>query len=81
VALKKPSVRSAMDHTYKVIEIAGSSATSVDDAINNAVTRAAKTVRDLRWFQVSEIRGHIANQKIEHYQVTVKLGFTLEEAD
>jgi flavin-binding protein dodecin len=66
------------DHIYKKIELVGSSPKGIEDAVNNAVDRAAKTVRNMRWFEVSEIRGHIADNKIDHWQVTVKIGFTLE---
>jgi dodecin len=70
-----------MEHTYKIIEITGSSRTSIEDAVNNAITRAAMTVRELRWFEVAEIRGHLTDQKVEHYQVRLKLGFTLDEPE
>ena len=66
------------DHIYKKIELIGSSTIGLDDAVNNAVNRAAKTVRNMRWFEVSEIRGHIEENKISHWQVTVKVGFTLD---
>lgn len=66
------------DHIYKKIELIGSSPTSIEDAVNNAVNRAAKTIRNMRWFEVSEIRGHLEDGKVAHWQVTVKLGFTLE---
>ena len=66
------------DHTYKKIELVGSSPTGIEDAVNNAVSRAAKTVRNMRWFEVSDIRGHIEDNKIGHWQVTVKIGFTLD---
>lgn len=66
------------DHIYKKIELVGSSATGIEDAVNNAVKCAAKTVRNMRWFEVSEIRGHIADNKIDHWQVSVKVGFTLD---
>jgi flavin-binding protein dodecin len=67
------------DHVYKMIELAGSSATSIEDAIQNAITRAAKTLHDLRWFEVVETRGHIENGRVVHYQVVVKVGFTVED--
>ena len=67
------------DHVYKMIELAGSSETSIEDAIQNAITRAAKTLHDLRWFQVIETRGHIEGGRVVHYQVVIKVGFTLEE--
>ena len=66
------------DHIYKKIELIGSSTTGIEDAVNNAVKRAAKTVRNMRWFEVGEIRGHIEDNQINHWQVTVKIGFTLD---
>lgn len=69
------------DHIYKKIEIVGSSANSLEEAIENAVTRAAQSVKNLRWFEVAETRGHIEDGKVSHYQVTLKIGFTLEEED
>ena len=67
------------DHVYKSIEITGSSTNSVDDAIQRGVNKAAETVRNLRWFEVTQIRGHINDQKVEHFQVTMKIGFTLDD--
>lgn len=67
------------NHVYKTLELVGSSALSSDDAVKTAVTRASATVRNLRWFQVTETRGHIENGEIAHWQVTIKVGFTLEE--
>jgi flavin-binding protein dodecin len=67
------------NHVYKMIELAGSSATSIEDAIQNAITRAAKTLHDLRWFQVVETRGHIESGRVVHYQVVIKVGFTIED--
>lgn len=67
------------NHVYKVIELVGSSHNSVEEAIRNAVTRAAKTVQNMRWFEVTETRGHIEDQQIAHWQVTVKVGFTVSE--
>jgi dodecin len=69
------------DHIYKVIELVGSSETSIEDAIGKAVTRASETVRHLRWFEVLETRGQIENGKIHFYQVTVKVGFTMEDGE
>ena len=66
------------DHIYKKIELVGSSAIGIEDAVNNAVSRAAKTIRHMRWFEISEMRGHIQDNKIDHWQVTVKIGFTLD---
>lgn len=67
------------DHVYKIIELAGSSETSIEDAIQNAVAKAAKTLHGLRWFQVVETRGHIDDGQVKHYQVVVKVGFTVED--
>ena len=67
------------DHVYKVIELAGSSTTSIDDAIRNAIARASKTVRSMRWFEVIDTRGHIEGNAVAHFQVTLKIGFTLDE--
>lgn len=66
------------EHVYKVVEIVGSSPKSVDDAISSAVEKASKTLRELRWFEVVETRGHIENGKVGHYQVKLKIAFTLE---
>ncbi len=68
-----------MEHVYKSVELTGSSATGVEDAVQNAVTRASKTLHTLRWFQVTELRGGIENNAIAHWQVTMKVGFTLDE--
>jgi hypothetical protein len=67
------------NHTYRVIELAGSSEVSHADAIEHAIARAAKTMRGLRWFEVIQQRGEIEDGKIRHYQVTMKVGFTLED--
>lgn len=67
------------DHVYKTVEITGSSPESVTQAIDRAVTKASGTLRGLDWFEVSEIRGHIENGSVAHYQVTVKIGFRLED--
>ena len=67
------------DHVYKVVELVGSSPSSHADAIETAIARAAKTVRNLRWFEVVQTRGEIENGRIQHYQVTLKAGFTLDE--
>jgi flavin-binding protein dodecin len=66
------------DHVYKQIELTGSSPVSSDDAVRNAIARASKTIRDMRWFEVLDTRGHIENDGIAHWQVTIKVGFTLE---
>jgi flavin-binding protein dodecin len=67
------------EHVYKSIEITGSSSKSVEDAINGAIARASKTLHNLRWFQVSEVRGAIEDNRVGHWQVTMKVGFTLDE--
>ena len=66
------------DHVYKKIELVGSSPSSIEEAVNNALARAAKTVRNMRWFEVVETRGHIVDGKVDHWQVTLQVGFTLE---
>lgn len=66
-------------HTYKIIEIVGSSPTSSDDAIRSAIADAAKSLRNLKWFEVVETRGHIEDGALAHFQVTLKVGFTLDE--
>ena len=67
------------DHVYKMLELTGSSATSIEDAVATAIAKAAKTVRRMQWFQVLETRGHIEGGAVSHWQVTVKVGFTLED--
>lgn len=66
------------DHIYKTTEVVGSSTKSIDDAIEKAVARTAKTVSNLEWFEVTETRGHIADGKVGHYQVVLKIGFRLD---
>ncbi|MBI4923799.1 MAG: dodecin family protein [Devosia nanyangense] len=66
------------NHTYKKIELVGSSTTSITDAIESAIARAAKTTRGLDWFEVKEVRGHIEDGKVAHYQVAMKVGFRIE---
>ena len=66
------------DHVYKIIEIVGSSAKSIEDAIERAVARASETLDELRWFEVVNTRGHVENGKVAHYQVTLRIGFTLD---
>ncbi|MEU8828740.1 dodecin [Streptomyces sp. NPDC048636] len=70
-----------MSHTYRVTEIVGSSSESVDDAIRSGISRASQTLRNLDWFEVGQVRGHIENGRIAHYQVGLKVGFRLEETD
>ena len=69
-----------MDQVYKKLEVVGSSKTSVEDAIGTALARAAETVRNMRWFEVGEITGYIEDNKVSYYQVTLKIGFVVEEA-
>jgi flavin-binding protein dodecin len=67
------------NHVYKMLELTGSSPTSIEDAVTGAIEKAGRTMRNLQWFQVLETRGHIVDGKVAHWQVTVKIGFTLEE--
>lgn len=69
------------EHVYKIIRLTGSSAESMDDAIRNAVRRASQTLRNLRWFKVVETRGHIDEGGVAFFQVTVEIGFTLDDDD
>jgi flavin-binding protein dodecin len=69
------------DRVYKLIELTGTSATGVGDAVQNAIARAAKTIRHMRWFEVVETRGSIDTDHVAQWQVTLKVGFTLEEND
>ena len=67
------------DHVYKSVEITGSSTEGIDHAIDRAVTKASVSLRNLDWFEVTEIRGHLADGRVAHYQVTIKVGFRLED--
>ncbi|OAH36454.1 dodecin flavoprotein [Methylorubrum populi] len=67
------------EHVYKVTELVGSSTISIEDAIQSAIGRASATLRNLRWFEVIETRGQIDDGKIQHYQVTLKVGFTISD--
>lgn len=67
------------NHVYKIVELTGTSTTSVEDAINTAIARADKTLKNLGWFQVVETRGNIDKGRVNHWQVTIKVGFTLED--
>jgi dodecin len=69
------------DHVYRIIQVVGSSGKSIEDAIQNAVGRASRTLRQVGWFEVVETRGHIEDGKVAHYQVTLKVGFTLDDDD
>ena len=66
------------NHVYKMLELTGSSPTSIEDAVASAVAKAHETVRNIQWFTVTETRGHVVEGKVAHWQVTLKLGFTLE---
>ena len=67
------------DHIYKKVEIVGSSTVGTDDAIQNALDRASKSIRNMDWFEVTEQRGHIVDGKVAHWQVTLKIGFRLDD--
>ena len=67
------------DHTYRVTEIVGTSTESVEQAIRNGIARANQTLRNLDWFETTEIRGHLADGEIKHFQVTLKVGFRLDD--
>lgn len=66
------------NHVYKMLELTGSSPTSIEDAVTTALEKASKSVRNIHWFEVVETRGHVENGKLKHWQVTIKCGFTLE---
>lgn len=68
------------DHVYRIVEIVGSSTTSSDDAIHTAIARASQTLRDIDWFQVVETRGHVEEGRVRHFQVTLKVGFKVDDA-
>jgi flavin-binding protein dodecin len=67
------------EHTYKLIELVGSSPISSDEAIKNAISKAAKTVKHMNWFELVETRGHIVDGQVAHFQVTIKVGFRIED--
>ena len=73
-----PAPAEMHDHVYKILELVGSSEKNIEDAIQNAITRASKTIRGMKWFEVVQTRGHIENGAVRHYQVTLRVGFTLE---
>jgi len=66
------------NHVYKLLELTGSSSIGIEDAVQNAIAKAHETVRNIHWFEVVETRGHVADGKIAHWQVSLKIGFTLE---
>ena len=67
------------DQVYKLVDLVGTSSESVTDAIQSAIARASKTIRNIRWFEVVQVRGDVADGKVGHYQVTLKVGFTLDK--
>lgn len=67
------------DHVYKQLELVGSSARGIEDAVSKALAKASKTLRNIHWFQIIETRGHVEKGKVAHWQVTLKIGFTLED--
>jgi len=67
-------------HTYKLVELVGSSTTTIEDAISNALAEASKSLKLMEWFEVVETRGHIENGAVAHYQVTIKVGFRVEHS-
>jgi hypothetical protein len=67
------------DNVYKIIEVVGSSETGIEDAIEKAIARASSTIHDIGWFEVRETRGHVENGRVAHYQVTLRIGFTLRD--
>jgi flavin-binding protein dodecin len=67
------------DHVYKLVELVGSSEKSIEDAIQKAIVRVSKTVREIRWFEVLQTRGHVEDGAVRHYQVTLRVGFTIED--
>ena len=66
------------DNVYKIVEVVGSSTVGIEDAIEKAISRASSTLRDIRWFEVKETRGHVEDGRVAHYQVTLRIGFTLD---
>ncbi|ARS53151.1 dodecin [Kushneria konosiri] len=66
------------DHVYKSVELTGSSETSIEEAVQNALTKASESIQNMQWFQVTETRGHIVDGAVGHWQVSLKVGFTLE---
>ncbi|WP_329126511.1 dodecin [Streptomyces sp. NBC_01465] len=69
------------DHTYRVTEIVGTSHEGIDQAVRNGIHRASQTLRNLDWFEITQVRGHIVDGEVEHYQVGLKVGFRLDDGD
>jgi hypothetical protein len=80
-ALANEAVANPDDHIYRVIELVGTSEESIEDAVTSAIARASSTLRNLRWFEVVRTSGHITDGMVRHYQVTLKVGFTMEGAE
>jgi dodecin len=78
-ARRRPEEARVSDHVYRLSEIVGSSTTSVDDAVRTAIRKAAQTVRNIEWFQTQEIRGQVVDGDVAYYQVTLKIGFRVED--
>jgi len=76
----QPKEFAMTDHVYKQIKLTGSSEKSIEDAVSRAIDKASATVKNMRWFQIIDTRGHIQNNQIGHWQVTIEVGFTLEES-
>jgi flavin-binding protein dodecin len=74
-----PPQAGTSDHVYKILDLVGSSEDSIEGAIQNAISRASKTVREMKWLEVKSVRGHIEKGTVRHYQVELRVGFTLEE--
>ena len=68
-----------IDHVYKLLELTGSSAVSIEDAVQKAIVKASKTVRHIHWFTITETRGHVVDGKVAHWQISLKIGFTLDD--
>jgi flavin-binding protein dodecin len=80
IIMKEKSMEVSMaNHIYKKVELVGSSPTSIEDAIQNAISKASKTIHNMGWFEIVETRGQIENNKVAHWQVTIKVGFTVDE--
>ena len=67
------------EHVYKSLELTGSSTSGIEDAVAGAISRASKSIRNIRWFEITDVRGGVEGDKIAHWQVTIKAGFTLDE--
>ena len=68
------------DHVYKVVELVGTSETGIEDAVQTAIARASRTLKHIRWFEIVSTRGHVEDSRIAHYQVTIRVGFTIEDS-